>query len=60
MIIDFTQAEDLILSFSRGFVGWDYQDIDVKDLPLKDLKSMEALMNNAVLEIHRELINRGH
>ena len=60
MIIDFRQDSNIILSFSRGFVGFDFKDIDVKDLPTEDLQAMETQMKNAIVEINKEFKSRGH
>ena len=60
MIIDLNYKDiPVILSFSKGYVGWDYDDIDLKDSTLNDLVSMKNQMNNASLDIDRELRRRG-
>ena len=52
--------EGIELSFTNGFVGWDYDDIDIKESSILELNSMLNLMTNASLEISRELQKRGH
>ena len=48
------------LSFTNGFVGWDYDDIDIKESSIIELNTMLNLITNASLEISRELQKRGH
>ena len=60
MIIDLNYKDiPVILSFSKGYVGWDYDDIDLKNSTLNDLIGMRDQMSNALLDIDKELRRRG-